>query len=281
MPEVYLHSWNYRDDNFAAAVGRGAEFGYDGIEVYGGHFPDAADPIGGLEELFAVAERGGLPVKVAPLIVDVLTVDEDEVAARTAAAVELVTAAGRLGVPSLNAMIGWLRPEADSPARDGSALATEGHFARAIKLCGELAEAAAAAGVGITLETHMQTIHDAAASTLRIVEAVDSPRLRVNFDAGNMYSVPHAEPAGEALDRLREQVTYAHLKNCREINGQFDYHWSLAGGDLDYRRLVGSLAAGGFGGPYCIEYSGGGDRDHASREDLRYLHGLFADLGIG
>ena len=278
MPEVYLHSWNYRDDTFETAVARGAEFGYDGIEVYGGHFPDAADPIEGIEHLCKVAGQGGVPVNAAPLIVDVLTVDEGQVAAQTAAAVELVTAAGRLGIPSLNAMIGWLRP--DAAGRDGSALATEAHFGRAIKLCGELAEAAATTGVGITLETHMQTIHDVAASTLRIIEAVDSPHLRVNYDAGNMYSVGHSEPAEEALDQLREHVTYAHLKNCREINGQFDYHWSLAGGDLDYRRLVASLVTGGFGGPYCIEYSGSGDRDHASREDLRYLRGLFADLGI-
>ena len=279
MPEVYAHSWNYSDDTFATAVTRGAGFGYNGIEVYGGHFPDASDPVGGLKELCAVGERGGLPVMVAPLIVDLLTVADGEVAARTEAAVDLVTAAGRLGIPALNAMIGWLPP--DAAGRDGSALATEGHFERAIKLCGELAQAAARAGVQITLETHMQTIHDVAASTLRIVEAVDSPHLRVNIDAGNMYSVAHAEPAEEALDQLREHVTYAHLKNCREINGQFDYHWSLAGGDLDYRRLVGSLAAGGFAGPYCIEYSGSGDRDHATRADLEYLHGLFADLGIG
>jgi sugar phosphate isomerase/epimerase len=279
MPEVYLHSWNYRDDTFATAVARGAAFGYDGIEVYGGHFPDAADPVGGLEELCRVAGEGGLPVKVAPLIVDVLTVADGEVAARTGAAVDLVTAAGRLGIPTLNAMIGWLRP--DAADRDGSALATDAHFERAIKLCGELAEAAEAAGVQITLETHMQTIHDVAASTRRIIEAVDSPQLRVNFDAGNMYSVAHAEPADEALDQLREQVTYVHLKNCRDINGQFDYHWSLAGGDLDYRRLVGSLAGGGFAGPYCIEYSGAGDRDQATRADLAYLRGLFADLGIG
>jgi sugar phosphate isomerase/epimerase len=201
------------------------------------------------------------------------------VAARTAAAVELVTAAGRLGIPSLNAMIGWLCP--DAADGDGSALATEVHFARVIQLCGKLAQAATQADVQITLETHMQTIHDVAASALRIIEAVDSPNLRVNFDAGNMYSVAHAEPVEEALDQLREHVMYAHLKNCRKINGQFDYHWSLAGGDLDYRRLVSSLAKGGFRGPYCIEYSGSSDRDHASREDLRYLRGLFANLGIG
>lgn len=280
MPEVYLHSWNYRDDSFETAVTRAASFGYDGIEVYGGHFPDSNDPAGGLEHLCRVAEKGGLPVMVAPLVLDVLTAPPAERASRMDTAVGLVKVAARLGVPRLNAMIGWLAPDDDSPTRDGSAIATEAQFEVAIDLCRSLAEAAAGAGVEITLETHMRTIHDTAASTIRIIEAVDSPHLRANYDAGNMYSCLHAEPAGEALDILRPRITYVHLKNCRNINGQFDYHWSLAGGDLDYRSLVAAIAGGGFAGPYCIEYSGGGDRDHASREDLFYLRGLFTELGI-
>jgi sugar phosphate isomerase/epimerase len=279
MTKIFLHSWNYRDESFESAVARAAEFGYDGIEVYGGHFPDSGDQVAGLEHVHSLGERGGVPVAVAPLGLDVLTRSPDERVARLDAAVRVIEAAGRLGIPRLNAMIGWLPPKPDDETADGSAVATEEHFAAAIELAGTLAETAAGAGVEITLETHMRTIHDTAAATLRILDGVGSPHLRANFDAGNMFSITHAEDADEALDVLKERITYVHLKNCRELAGGFDYHWPLAGGDLDYRRIVGAIVETGFDGPYCIEYSGGGDRDHVSRADLEYLRGLLADLG--
>ncbi len=222
-----------------------------------------------------------MPVEVAPLGLDVLTRSPDKRVRRLDAAVQVVDAAARLGIPRLNAMIGWLPPKPDDEAADGSAVATEEHFAVAIELAGTLAETAAGAGVEITLETHMRTIHDTAAATLRIIDGVGSRHLRANFDAGNMFSTAHAEDADEALDALNERITYVHLKNCRELTRGFDYHWPLAGGDLDYRRIVGAIIGIGFDGPYCIEYSGGGDRDHVSRTDLEYLRGLLADLGAG
>lgn len=281
MTKIFLHSWNYRGESFESAVARAAEFGYDGLEIYGGHFPDSGDPVAGLEYVHSLGEGGGAPVEVAPLGLDVLTRPADECDRRLDAAMRVIETAGRLGIPRLNAMIGWLPPKPDDEAADGSAVATEEHFAMAIELAGTLAEAAAGAGVEITLETHMRTIHDTAASTLRILDSVGSPHLRANFDAGNMFSTAHAEDADDALELLKERITYVHLKNCRELAGGFDYHWPLAGGDLDYRRIVGAIIETGFKGPYCIEYSGGGDRDHVSRADLEYFCGLLADLGTG
>ena len=281
MTKIFLHSWNYRGESFQSAVARAAKFGYDGLEVYPGHFPDSGDPVAGLAHVHFLGERGGVPVEVAPLGLDVLTRSAEERVGRLDVAVRVIEAAGKLGIPRLNAMIGWLPPKPGDEASDGSAVATEEHFAVAIELAGTLAEIAAGTGVEITLETHRRTIHDTAAATLRILDGVGSPHLRANFDAGNMFSTAHAEDSDDALDLLKERITYVHLKNCRELAGSFDYHWPLAGGDLDYRRIVGAINQTGFKGPYCIEYSGGGDRDHVSRADLEYLRGLLADLGTG
>ena len=222
-----------------------------------------------------------MPVEVAPLALDVLTRSAEERARQLDTAVLVIEAAGRLGISRLNAMVGWLPPEPGADAVDGSALANDEHFALAIELAATLAEAATGAGVEITLETHMRTIHDTAAATLRILNGVGSPRLRANFDPGNMFSTTHAKNADDALDMLKDQLVYVHLKNCRHLAGRFDYHWPLAAGDLDYRRIVGAIARTGFGGPYCIEYSGGGDRDHARRRDLKSLRRLLSDLGAG
>ena len=281
MTEIYLHSWNYRDDTFETAVARARLFGYDGLEVYSGHFPDSGDPVAGLEYVRTLGERGGVPVEVAPLGLDILTKPAGERAERLDVAVRTIEAAGRLGISRLNAMVGWLRPEPGAETIDGSARATDDHFALAIELATTLADAAAGAGVVITLETHMGTIHDTAAATVRILDGVDNPHLRANFDAGNMFSTAHAEDAADALDILKERLSYVHLKNCRHLAGRFDYHWSLATGDLDYRRIVTAIVHAGFEGPYCIEYSGGGDRDHISRLDIEYFRGLLADLSAG
>lgn len=279
MTRIFLHSWNYRDDTFETAVARAAALGYDGLEVYAGHYPDGTDPIAGLEYTFSVGERGRVPVEVAPLGLDILTRSTGERDRQVDTAVEVIETAGRLGIPRLNAMVGWLRPEPGAETVDGSALATEAHFGLAIELAGTLAKAADDAGVEITLETHMQTIHDTAAATLRILDQVGSSRLRANFDAGNMYSCAHAENAIDALAALKDQLAYVHLKNCRNFGGHFDYHWPLATGDLNYRKIVAAIVEIGFRGPYCIEYSGGGDRNHVGRIDLEYFRGLLAELG--
>ncbi len=280
MTKLFLHSWNYRGESFETAVARAAEFGYDGLEVYGGHFPDSGDPVAGLEYVHALGERGGVNVEVAPLVLDVLTRPASERAARLDVAVRVIETAGRLGMPRLNAMVGWLPPKPGGAAADGSAVATDEHFTVAVEMVATLGEAASAAGVEITLETHMRTIHDTAATMLRILDGAGSPHLQANFDAGNMFSTAHAEDAEDALGLLKDQLGYVHLKNCREFAGRFDYHWPLASGDLDYRRIVGAIVKTSFDGPFCIEYSGGGDRDHVSRSDLEYLRGLLADLGV-
>jgi sugar phosphate isomerase/epimerase len=278
MPEIFLHSWNYRDYPLETAIQRAHKFGYDGIEIFAGHYPDESDPVSGMKYAQLLAERGKIPIAVAPLSLDVLTCSKDDRNRAMDTAVMVIEAAGQLGIPRLNAMIGWLPSQSDIPNLDGSAVATTEHFELAINLTNTLANAAGAAMVEITLETHMRTIHDTAKAAGHILDRVASASLRANLDPGNMYSCAHAEGPKKAVRQLAKYLTYVHLKNCRNVHGQFDYHSPLATGDIDYRRVVQTMMANGFRGPYCIEYSGAGDRDYASQRDIEYFRSLLADF---
>lgn len=278
MPEIFLHSWNYRDYPLETAIIRARNFGYDGIEIFAGHYPDESDPVSGMKYAQMLAERGKIPLAVAPLGLDVLTCPSDDRNRSMDTALMVIESAGQLGIPRLNAMMGWLPNQSALPNLDGSAVATTEHFQLAIDLATTLANAAGAAMVEITLETHMRTIHDTAKSVVHILDRVDSASLRANWDPGNMYSCAHAECPQEAVRQLTKYITYIHVKNCRSVGGQFDYHWPLATGDIDYRRLVETMTDNGFRGPYCIEYSGAGDRDYVSQRDIEYFRSLLADF---
>ena len=280
MPEIFLHSWNYRDYPLETAIVRARKFGYDGIEIFAGHYPDKSDPVSGMKYAQTIAEQGKVPVAVAPLSLDVLTCTRNDRNRSMDTALSVIESAGRLGIPRLNAMIGWLPNQPDPERLDGSAIATTEHFQLAIDLAHTLANAAEAAMVEITLETHMRTIHDTATAVVHILDSVSSTSLRANFDPGNMYSCAHAESPKEAVQQLTKYLTYVHLKNCRNVGGQFDYHWPLSAGDIDYRSLVQAIIASGFQGPYCIEYSGAGDRDYVSQRDIEYFRDLIADFDV-
>jgi sugar phosphate isomerase/epimerase len=127
------------------------------------------------------------------------------------------------------------------------------------------------AGVTLTLEIHMNTIHDTVASTLRLLDLVGSPALLANPDPGNMFATCAEDRKPAALDPLTRRIGYFHLKNCRERHGQFDFSTPLAEGDIDMFRVLQRLPALGYTGPVCIEYVGTGDPHVRAEADIHYV----------
>jgi sugar phosphate isomerase/epimerase len=161
----------------------------------------------------------------------------------------------------------------------GVSLAGSYTYARAVDAYRDLGAVAARAGVVLTLDVHMNTIHDTAASAARLLDRIDMPDVRANYDPGNMFGTRSAEPALEAIAILGARIAYVHVKNARRVSYLLvgiDYHFDLAGGDLDYSQIVQELHQTGFRGPYDIEYAGAGDRSMASRHDVAYLRSLLA-----
>lgn len=75
----------------------------------------------------------------------------------------------------------------------------------------ELCDVASSHGVHLVVETHPNTLADTPASTLRLVEELDHPALRINFDVIHVWEAG-ADPEG-VLRQLEPVVAHMHLKN--------------------------------------------------------------------
>jgi inosose dehydratase len=127
-----------------------------------------------------------------------------------------------------------------------------------------LGDAAAECSATLALETHKGPTQNAAAM-LAFVNDVDHPRVRLNFDTGNIaYYNAGYDPCAE-LEQVKTFVSNVHLKDNR--GGFEDWYFPAVGdgGAVDFARIREILDGVGFGGPYTIEIEGiGGEPDPGS-----------------
>src|SRR5437016_5612979 len=100
-PEIYLNSYNYRGYPFARALRKAREFGYDGVELWAGHYQ-----LDGVEETLREAGRLardlGTKVPVLSLSGNMIGDDAAERAARLRRLREIVERCPDLGVSLVN-----------------------------------------------------------------------------------------------------------------------------------------------------------------------------------
>jgi sugar phosphate isomerase/epimerase len=102
----------------------------------------------------------------------------------------------------------------------------------------KLAPRAEAAGVVYGIESWLK-----AAELERILDAVNSPAIRVYYDVGNMHKV--GEDYGSAIRRLgRERICEVHLKDYDDLYGK---------GSINFPAVRSALDAGGYHGWLGIE----------------------------
>lgn len=109
-------------------------------------------------------------------------------------------------------------------------------------------------GLRLLIETHPATLADNLGSLTRLIDEVDHPNLKVNFDAIHVWE--GGDDPLDALDRLAGQIDYHHLKNIRDradlcvfepanvyaAAGSREGMTSLFAGALDYRPILNRLA---------------------------------------
>ncbi|SRR5579883_7803 len=118
-----------------------------------------------------------------------------------------------------------------------------------------LGETAGQVGVTLALETHKGPTQNASAM-LSLMEEVDHPHVRLNFDTGNIaYYNRGADPCNE-LEQVKDLVRNVHLKDNR--GGFEDWYFPAVGdgGSVDFARVRAILDGVGFTGPYTIEIEG-------------------------
>lgn len=282
MPRIYLNSFNYRRYSLERAMRRAREYGYDGVELWSGHFE-----LDTVEETLADARRLereiGCGVRVLNLSGNVIGDDAGERHSRVERLLEVIARCPEYGVEIVNGYAGSLIVERTNWAANGSAAATPEHYRRAVDAYRTLGPAAERAGVILTLEVHMNTIHDTAASTVRLLDAIDSPAVRANLDPGNMWGVRTSEHPRDAVSILGDRIAFVHFKNARRVSYLdvgVDYDFTLREGELDYYAIVSALVRAGFEGPYGLEWSGSGDPSVPSKDDIAYLRELLRDVAL-
>ncbi|WP_165224598.1 sugar phosphate isomerase/epimerase family protein [Aquisphaera insulae] len=118
-----------------------------------------------------------------------------------------------------------------------------------------LGDTAGAVGVILALETHKGPTQNAAAM-LALMDEVDHPSVRLNFDTGNIaYYNAGVDPCDE-LEKVKHLVRNVHLKDNR---GRFeDWYFPAVGegGAVDFGRVREILDGVGFAGPFTIEIEG-------------------------
>lgn len=110
-------------------------------------------------------------------------------------------------------------------------------------------------GITVALETHKGPTQNAEAM-LALMDDVDHPHVRLNFDTGNIgYYNRGADPV-EELRKVKHLVRSVHLKDSR--GGFEDWFFPALGdgGAVDFRRVREVLDEVGFAGPYTIEIEG-------------------------
>jgi L-ribulose-5-phosphate 3-epimerase len=140
-------------------------------------------------------------------------------------------------------------------------------------------EAAAAHGVTIVLETHPDLVSNAAIAQ-QTMQAVDHPRLRINFDTANVYFYNRGVDAVAELRQIMPYVASLHLK---DTDGGFgSWHFPALGrGVVRFRDVFAILDDAGFSGPCTLEIEGIEDEVKTERlicdriaESVGFLRGL-------
>lgn len=119
-------------------------------------------------------------------------------------------------------------------------------YVRGLRSCAELA---ASAGLRYSLEAHPFRYGASCEGLLRILEAVDSPALGVNFDPSHLF--PSGDIPQVAIYRLGEKVVHCHFS---DNDGETNVHWRPGMGKIDWEEVLTALRETGFDGVVSLEF---------------------------
>jgi len=273
---ILMHAYTFRAYDFEHAVRKSLDFGYDGVELVGSHYSfDTLES--DCKYMKHVLDKYGQQAQVAAFGPSLLERDPEKRKINLDLWERGIRAFSSIGVGQINGGVGPLHD--DDPKKSGSAKATDEDYELAAEGLRQLVPKLRDAGMTLSLEIHMNTLHDTARTTKKLLDMVDAlDTVYANPDPGNMFSTPHAEPAVEAIKLLEGYIGYFHLKNCLQYGPYYSYSTTIAAGHIDFYKVFEALKATGFKGAVCIEYCGAGDPAVAAEQDLKYIRSLLDEL---
>jgi len=251
-----------------------AELGYNGIEIWGNHLT------GGLSNVLSVKKavrEHGLEVPMISPYFD-FTGSEVKWLSSLSVAKRYVQYAVVLGCPLIRVFTGVV----------GSGDISNKVWKTAVEGLKVISSIAEEQGISLALETHPGTLTDTVESTLRLIEAVGAPNLKVNLDIYHFWDA--TEDFRIPLDKLREHTVHVHAKNTnlsaaqrrsnphlllhdKEAAQEFFGIVGLREGGLPYEEFFRDLLTGGYDGFVSIEWFGDAP-SRAARSELEYLRSI-------
>ncbi len=219
--------------------------GVDGVELYP-KFLERTD-LRYLARVREAAERHGLAVPMLCHSPDFTQPDAGARRQELARTRELLKVIAELGGRHCRVLSGQNRPGLD--VDEATEWVVESLWA--------LVPDAEAEGVVLCLENHYKDslwAHPEFAQSSRryeaILDAVDSPWLRVQYDPSN--AIVAGEDQYALLERVLPRVATMHASDRRMAGGELQ-HGVIGEGDNDYDRIFAALAGAGFAGWISIE----------------------------
>jgi L-ribulose-5-phosphate 3-epimerase len=257
----------YRD--VAACIDLAAETGFDGVEILLRQIGEDPEPFL-ITRLKQRAFVNGLCLMGLSTHQTFLTPDAEKRKRNVALTGNQIEIAAKFGIPTMRVNTGtWgtsgnfnklMANKGIEPPVAGST--DEDGFKWCIDCLGECAKAAEKAGVTLGLENHWG-LGRTPQGLLRIVEAVNSPWLKVTMDTGNFLEDPY-----EKLEKIAPQTVLVQTKTY--YGGGLWYTL-----DLDYDRIAKLLAKHKYTGWLSLEFEGKDDPKTAVPKSLELLRKAF------
>lgn len=259
--------WGFQRDEFKPierCIDLAAEMGFDGVEILEVQMTDRSIPA--LQALKRRAFLHGLDLMGLSTHQGFVTPDADKRRESLEHTTRCIERAYEMGIPTIRVNTGRWGTSKDFDAlmaNRGVEPPLPGHddeegFGWVIAAFEQLVPIAERHGVILGLENHWG-LGRTAAGVLRVVDAIDSPWLRITMDTGNFLEEPY-----EQLASLAPKTALVQAKTY-----QGGGRWYTL--ELDYPRIARILDAADFRGYVSLEFEGKADPLTAIPESLAML----------
>ncbi len=263
--------WRFKDDSklsMEECIDQAARMGFDAVELL--HIQMESEEPGYLQRLKQRAFINGLALCGLSTHQGFVLPDAAERQKNIDHTIRTIELAYQLGIPTIRVNTGRWNTSKDFDAlmaNRGIEPTLEGYtdedgFKWVIDSFEKCLPAAEKCGVTLGLENHWG-LGRTAEGVLRIVDAVDSPWLRVTSDTGNFLEDPY-----DRLEQMAPQTVFLQAKTY--YGGGLWYTL-----ELDYPRIAEIFRRHNYRGYVSLEFEGEGDWRTAIPESLALLRSAF------
>ncbi len=258
--------WRYRAAKLRIedCIALASEMGFDAVEILEIQMHRRDDAY--IQSLKRQAFVAGLPLCGLSTHQDFVSPEPEDRKANVEKTIRSIELASKLGIPTIRVNTGrWgtsknfdelMKNRGIEPAMKG--YTDEDAFPWVIESLKECLVVAERNGVVLGLENHWG-LGLTPQGVLRIVDAIDSPWLRVTMDTGNFLEDPYAR-----LEKIAPKTVFVQAKTY--FGGGTWYTL-----DLDYERIGGILRKHKYRGYVSLEYEGREDAQTAIPKSLALL----------